>query len=244
MLGEEVFAVEDRTVWERRSDELATGGVLGTAALVSLAAVRVWRGRVVLVVCADVDVTQPVVQEEVLRHDVALPLVLAGKSRIASGEPENTNKGPGVLLLDVVLKSALVFEGVGALRAGVGALVPTVWGWENLEWLGRRGRPRSFCGRLVNGLLSCASLKLVGPRSGGSDMLPVGVIVVVIFVIFALGGSDVYLFQVVLARSNAGTRICTRRFLNGYDTFRDQDLILNDRGRVFWAGQAVVAGSN
>ena len=72
-----------------------------------------------------------------LRLDVALPFVLAGKGRFAACEVEDAGEGAGVLLLDVVVEGGLVFELLGAVGAGVDWFAGGGW-WrgEGFGWLG------------------------------------------------------------------------------------------------------------
>src|SRR5690606_6904884 len=70
----------------------------------------------------------PVVQEEVLGGDVALPFVLAAKGRVAVGKVEDAVEGAEVLLFDVGVEVGLGREvalfaggtGEGSLAVGVG----------------------------------------------------------------------------------------------------------------------------
>src|SRR5689334_476366 len=60
--------------------------------------------------CALLLLAQPVMKKKVLRSNMAFPLILAGKSRVAAGEVEYANVRARVLLLDMLLECRLVGE--------------------------------------------------------------------------------------------------------------------------------------
>lgn len=55
-----------------------------------------------------------------LRSNMSFPLVFRGERGRAPCEMEDTDKRPGVLLLDVILEEGLVFERLRAVGTGVG----------------------------------------------------------------------------------------------------------------------------
>jgi hypothetical protein len=74
--------------------------------------------------CTRILLAHPVLEPNVLRGAVSLPLILASERRMAPRKLENTSKGSRMLFLDVVIEACLIFERyLRTLRTGVLPLI-------------------------------------------------------------------------------------------------------------------------